>query len=150
VHIVEHGLQEWAALEIECGLIALYGRSEIGYGSLVNQTDGGDGVFAACLKPRPTDSEAYEAKRQEIQKRWADAQKWIRKRGAKGKSHGGTTNKSVICVDTGARFTSIKAAAEWVRRETGIEKANSTTITRCMRGVVVSAYGYRWKYEDQK
>ena len=44
VKIVETGLQEWYALELEMDLIALYGRNDLGYGTLVNWTDGGEGV----------------------------------------------------------------------------------------------------------
>lgn len=43
VEIVERGLQEWAAFELESELIALYGRMDLGLGVLVNYTDGGDG-----------------------------------------------------------------------------------------------------------
>lgn len=41
--ILSDGLQEWAAHELECNLIALYGRKDLGLGPLVNLTDGGDG-----------------------------------------------------------------------------------------------------------
>lgn len=43
VEFAQSGLQEWAAFEIESQLIALYGRLDLGLGSLVNYTDGGDG-----------------------------------------------------------------------------------------------------------
>jgi hypothetical protein len=44
VEIVESNLQEWAAFELECALIALHGRMETGHGLLINHTDGGDGA----------------------------------------------------------------------------------------------------------
>lgn len=44
VEIYQDGLQEWAAFELESELIALYGRKDLGYGSLVNLTNGGDGI----------------------------------------------------------------------------------------------------------
>jgi len=43
VEIIETGLQEWYALELEIDLIAYYGRCDLGLGPLVNLTDGGDG-----------------------------------------------------------------------------------------------------------
>jgi hypothetical protein len=43
VEIIQDGLQEWAAFELEQGLIALHGRRDCGYGALVNMTDGGEG-----------------------------------------------------------------------------------------------------------
>lgn len=48
VEIVQDGLQEWYAHELECELIALHGRRDLGHGPLVNLTDGGDGVFGFC------------------------------------------------------------------------------------------------------
>lgn len=44
VSIFESGLREWAAHEIECEQIALYGRMDCGYGKLVNKSDGGEGI----------------------------------------------------------------------------------------------------------
>lgn len=43
VEIIQDGLQEWAAFELESDLIALYGRKDLGLGPLVNYTDGGEG-----------------------------------------------------------------------------------------------------------
>ena len=42
VEILQDGLQEWAALELETDYIALYGRKNTGHGPLINLTDGGD------------------------------------------------------------------------------------------------------------
>lgn len=42
VEIIADGLQEWYALELERELIAYYGRFDLGLGSLVNFTDGGE------------------------------------------------------------------------------------------------------------
>lgn len=42
VEIVQDGLQEWAALELEVELIAYHGRKDLGNGGLVNLTDGGE------------------------------------------------------------------------------------------------------------
>jgi len=44
VQIYAKGLQEWYAYELEQELIAYYGRKDLGYGILVNYTDGGNGV----------------------------------------------------------------------------------------------------------
>lgn len=38
------GIQEWYANELEIEQIALYGRCDLGHGSLVNFTDGGEGT----------------------------------------------------------------------------------------------------------
>lgn len=47
VEIVQDGLQEFAAFELECDLIALHGRQDCGLGPLVNATDGGEGKSGA-------------------------------------------------------------------------------------------------------
>lgn len=52
VEIVQDGLQEWAAHELECDLIALYGRRDLGYGGLVNLTDGGEGMANPSLETK--------------------------------------------------------------------------------------------------
>jgi hypothetical protein len=44
IEILQDGLLEWAALELECQTIALYGRKDLGQGTLINLTDGGEGV----------------------------------------------------------------------------------------------------------
>lgn len=44
VRIVQDGLQEWFAHELERDLIALHGRKDVGRGPLVNVTDGGEGT----------------------------------------------------------------------------------------------------------
>ncbi len=43
VEIVEKDLQSWYAFELEQDLIALYGRRDLGHGTLTNMSDGGDG-----------------------------------------------------------------------------------------------------------
>jgi hypothetical protein len=49
VEIAQDGLQEWYAHELECELIALHGRRDLGYGHLANFTDGGEGVAGRVL-----------------------------------------------------------------------------------------------------
>ena len=44
IEIVCDGVQEWYAIELEKELITFYGRRDLGNGSLVNMTDGGEGT----------------------------------------------------------------------------------------------------------
>lgn len=87
VEIVQEGLQEWAAFEAEVGLVALYGRRDLGLGPLVNMTDGGDGVAGFRATPsqvaanrergatRLSTPEAKAAHSVQMRKVWADAQR---------------------------------------------------------------------------
>lgn len=54
VEIHSHGLQEWYAFELERDLICYYGRRQLGLGTLVNLSDGGEGpsgqVFSEDFK----------------------------------------------------------------------------------------------------
>lgn len=49
IEIVESGLQEWYAFELEYNLIAYYGRRDLGRGPLVNLTDGGEGASGSIV-----------------------------------------------------------------------------------------------------
>lgn len=51
VEIVLSGLMEWYAIELEMERIAYHGRKDLGYGSLVNQVDGGDKLGAGANNP---------------------------------------------------------------------------------------------------
>lgn len=75
VEIVEDGLSEARAFELESMLIQFFGRRDLGLGKLVNLTDGGEGTegssrggetaqkISAALKGRKRSPEAVEASR---------------------------------------------------------------------------------------
>jgi hypothetical protein len=66
--------------------------------------------------------------------------------GAKSKT-GQPSGRPVICKSTGQKFSSITAAADWVRVTTGL-KAAPNNIVVCCQGKRESAFGYRWAYAD--
>ncbi len=68
VEIVQDGLQEFAAFELECDLIALYGRKDCGLGELVNYTDGGEGS-AGTIQSEET---RLKKRNMRIGKTWTD------------------------------------------------------------------------------
>jgi hypothetical protein len=49
VAVLQDGLLEWAAHELERDLIALHGRRDLGLGPLVNLTDGGEGASGRVM-----------------------------------------------------------------------------------------------------
>ena len=66
VEIVQDGLQEFAALELERDLIALHGRKDCKLGPLVNGTEGGDGGSGIILS-----TETIEKMSEASKKTWA-------------------------------------------------------------------------------
>jgi predicted GIY-YIG superfamily endonuclease len=54
-------------------------------------------------------------------------------------------SRAVTCVETGAQFSSVSAARDWLR-ETQNPKAVHGAIASAARGLLNSAYGYHWKY----
>ena len=74
IDIVEDGLTNEEAFEREIFYIKKIGRRDLGLGTLVNMTDGGDGVTAKYK----TEEERLLAKREQ-QKRYSDKTKGMRK-----------------------------------------------------------------------
>lgn len=50
-----------------------------------------------------------------------------------------------IATECGLNFKSIKHATEWLKLN-GHSKADSSSLTKCAKGKLKSAYGYVWKY----
>lgn len=61
IEIVESGLQEWYALELEVALISYYGRIDQKKGTLANYTDGGEGSsgrpVSLCTRKKMSDAQ---------------------------------------------------------------------------------------------
>lgn len=56
-------------------------------------------------------------------------------------------SKPVVCIDTGCRFDSCKAAADWLKT-IGFKSAQGRPISECANGKYLSAYGHKWKYAE--
>lgn len=63
-------------------------------------------------------------------------------KGKLSESHKGLGAKSVVCIETGVVYNSIKDALKWA----GIKKSGS--ISACCKGTVHTAGGYHWCYEE--
>lgn len=68
VEIVQDGLQEWAAFELEQKLIALHGRQDQNDGPLVNLSDGGEGGASGVKRLEHTRKAMSKA----AQTRWSN------------------------------------------------------------------------------
>ena len=133
VEIVESGLQEWYAFELEQLLIAYYGRSDIGYGSLCNLSDGGEGNSGVLRSDEFKNNLSKQMKGKQPHPNAAKAR-----------------GKSVIR-DDGLMFPSAAAAARHMRTE-GYPLATHFIILAVAnkRPHCITAYGYSWKFLKDK
>lgn len=97
VQILKEDLSWEEAVELECILIDYYGRIDIGTGTLVNFTDGGDGALGYKY------TEEHKTKMSEAHK---------------GKTHSEETKakisgKTIVCTETGMKWYTIKSCAEY-------------------------------------
>lgn len=176
VNVVQDGLQEWAAFELEQDLIALHGRSDLGLGPLVNMTDGGDGfqdigptarqahrANTMLAMSRPDTKEKHRAA-VSLSSRLMHSNPEFRERRAVSIRIGmakpdaklrhrtavaasnGRKARVVCCVETGQVFRSIELARQWIAQIN--PKASKSPICLCCGGRLKSAYGYTWRYAE--
>lgn len=78
VEVVQDGLQEWAAFEMEVELIAFYGRKDCGFGSLVNLSDGGVGGATVLVNDGFRNLIGRASKATWAKKNAADRASWVK------------------------------------------------------------------------
>lgn len=141
----------------EIEFIALYGRADLGVGTLVNLTDGGDGnrrmkmseeakrKISEANKGRPHTKEQTEKIRQALlgQKR-SDKTRAAVSRGARNRAN----IKPVLQYDLDGNFIkewpSVLKAAEGLN----IKVRNRSKIYRCCNGYAAHSVGYVWRWKD--
>lgn len=161
VEIAYAGLQEWAALEIERELIALYGRRDLGDGPLVNMTDGGEGQsgFKHSAEARAAISQANVGHTRNRGRVLSEEHKQKIKKHLIGNSHtkgkklsnehkekvvkslrknGWPSAKKVVHVESGLVFDSSFEAIDWLECQYGILARPSTFSSRMkMDGMIM-------------
>jgi group I intron endonuclease len=55
--------------------------------------------------------------------------------------------RSVLCVETGMLFPTVKAAGDWIVEQRG-KVVSQGNISSCCTGKLKSAYGYHWRYGE--
>lgn len=169
VEIVQNGLQEWYAFELEQSLILKYGRLSDGTGLLVNHFEGGTQAGRpVCKNINQKISEALKGKAKSPEHianlklamllyierngpikrgKLNEESKLKISRSKIGKKTEGDNHfaKPIICIETGEVFRSLKSAEKWMR-SIGYEKASANSIGRVLRGIHKQYHGYSWKY----
>ena len=143
VEIVCGFLQEWAAFEMESDLISLYGRKDVGFGRLVNGTDGGEGVcgLVHSKEAREVVRQANLGHKRNVGRVLTDEHKAKIKAHLYGNQHtkgkklteehkrkvvaslrknGWPTAKKVVHVETGYVFASCADAIKWMKADLNI------------------------------
>jgi hypothetical protein len=149
VEIAYSGLKEWASLEIECDLISLYGRKDLGLGQLVNYTDGGEGVcgLVHTQKAREavrlahlghtrnkgrilSDQHKEKLKAHLYGNQYTKGHKLTEEHKRKVKEtlnkNGWPNSKKVIHIESGIIFRSCADAIRWLKKEKNIIAAPMT------------------------
>lgn len=158
VEIYLDGLQEWYAFELEKELIAYYGRDK-----LTNGTDGGDGTSGHIVSEemRKISSARFSGKNNpmhneknkkygdsnpmrnpDVAKKVSNKTKGIHRNWAFGKNH--YNAKKILCVEKNMYFDSIMDACRFYQYK------SPGSIVDCCKGKDKKAYGYTWKYVDEK
>lgn len=108
IKIIEAGLTEQQAKELEISLIAKFGRKDKGLGLLINNTDGGEGTVGFTQPQHVRDAVANSNRNRVSSKEHKKAVSAIYK-GKFGSEH--NRSKKVICLETGAEYGSMSEAS---------------------------------------
>jgi hypothetical protein len=143
VEILESGLQEWAAFEIEIAFIALFGRMDLGNGKLVNQSDGGEGASGA-IRSLDTRKKLQVPKSESHKAALSAAKKGLPRSKLQRRYHI-SISKPVLCIEINAVFRTVRDAASWLT-DNGFPKAQKLAVYEVCVGKRKTAYKHTWRY----
>ena len=146
VKVVQSGIQEWYALELEKELIALHGRRQDGTGVLVNMTEGGEGVSGHIMSveskskiskasKKTAQSESFrKAKSETLKKSWQLVSFKEAHKKAVAKEH----NIPIMRGDGKQYESVIQAAID--------NNADPSHICKVLKGKRNKTVGFTWSY----
>ena len=167
IEIVQDGMSEWWAHEMERDLIALHGRE-----NLCNFTDGGEGISGVIFseegrknraegtRKRSDSPEWKKMHTEQMKKMHASPEYRATHAEAMRKMHSSVEIKAkriaavrsararpVQCIETGITFDAGIDAVKWLQ-STGKVKCTSSSLTQACQGKLKTAYGFTWRYVD--
>lgn len=160
VELVQTGMQEWWAFELEQELIACIGRRDTGSGPLVNMTDGGEGesgrVMQESTRKLQSTIKTGKVPSVETRKRMAAAQKGRKhsadtkkKMSASGRKRSADTfgfrPKVAVVKGDSIIFEGSVVAEQWLRAN-GYPTADRSNLVKCCRGKIKASCGSVWRY----
>lgn len=111
VQILKTDLTKEDACELESILISYYGRKDLGLGTLVNMTDGGEGVNGITSYLKGCTGDKHPAFGNKHSEQWKINRKtWARQKGFKMNSSLNGQSKKIINEETGEIFNSVTDA----------------------------------------
>lgn len=145
VDIIFEGLTHKEACEKEKELISLYGRRDLGLGSLVNLTDGGEGSvrYSHTEKTKKHLSSVRKGK-----KSHRKGMKLTKKHStsileSRPGSGAGKPLTPVVRISPDGKIAEYTSLSEAAKIVSGFQSA----ITSCCKGLRKSHKGYKWKYK---
>lgn len=145
VDIIVEDIEWEKAKEFEKSLIFLYGRRDLGKGTLVNMTDGGEG----CLGRKVTFSEEHKAKLREARKNYTHSEETKRKMSETNKRMGRIPPRSdrpIYQLSLGGSIMKLFESALTASKELSID---SSGIAKVCKGKRNHAGGYKWEYVNE-
>lgn len=133
INIIHTNLTWEEAVEYEKKYIKEFGRRNLGTGSLVNLTDGGEG----CLNMKHSEESKGLMSKNKIGKKPSDE--------TKSKMSKNRPKVSVEQLDLSSNVLNVFDAVRYAESSTGVDRSS---IIRVCKGKVNTAGGFKWRYSN--